>query len=143
MTSETKQKFFSTLIVTLGAFLGFEALSYIIGIYQLRGSLYVAFYVYAFHIFWLTFLFDLHLKKRGVLANAKLNHKGLKMLWEAFKDRCGHMRQWEYLRHYQNYLVMPGIIYWSTVVLLFLNPFKWQLKTLIVVSSTIALNVTY
>src|SRR6185503_2499821 len=122
--NETKQKFLSTLIVTFGAFLGFEALSYIIGIYQLRGSLYVAFYVYAFHIFWLTFVFDLHLKKRGVLANARLNHKGIKMVWMACQDRIEHLRRWDYLRHYQNYLVLPGLLYWGTVILLFLNPFK-------------------
>src|ERR1041385_1206594 len=119
---EKKTKNFSPLTVKAGAFLGFQALSYIIGIYQLRGSLYVAFYVYAFHIFWLTFIFDLHLKKRGVLANAKLNHTGAKMLWMAFLERIDHVKKWEYLRHYQNYLVLPSLIYWSTVVLLFLNP---------------------
>lgn len=143
MTSEQKEKFLSTLIVTIGAFLGFEALSYIIGIYQLKGSLYVAFYVYAFHIFWLTFLFDLHLKKRGVLATAKLNHRGIRMVWEAFIQRIEHVRKWEYLRHYQNYLVLPGLLYWSAVILLFLNPFDNQLKQLIVISSTAALSVAY
>src|SRR3989344_254325 len=141
--NEQKQKFFSTLIVTLGALLGFEALSYIIGIYQLRGSLYVAFYVYAFHIFWLTFIFDLHLKKRGVVAFARLNHTGLKMFWEAFKARLAHLRHWPYLRHYQNYLVLPGLIYWSTVILMMLNPFQSALKGFLALSSTIALSVAY
>lgn len=143
LVGETKHKLLSTLIVTVASFLGFEALSHIIGVYQLKGSLYVAFYVYAFHIFWLTFVFDLHLKKRGVLAIARLNHRGTKMFWEAFKNRVAHMRKWEYLRHYQNYLVLPGIIYWGTVTLLFLNPFKYQLKQLIAASSTIALSVAY
>ena len=141
--NEQKQKILSTLMVTVGAFLGFEAISFVFGLYQLKIGLYLSFYIYAFHIFWLTFLFDLHLKNRGVIANARLNHRGLKMVWEAFKDRCAHVRRWEYIRHYQNYLVLPGLIYWSTVVLLFLNPFKWQLKELIVISSTVALNVAY
>jgi hypothetical protein len=141
--SEAKHKILSTAIVTLGAFLGFEALSYIIGIYQLKGSLYVAFYVYAFHIFWLTFLFDLHLKKRGVLANARLNHQSAKMLWMAFQERIEHVKKWQYLRHYQNYLVLPGLIYWATVVLMFLNPFRSILKELLVISSTAALSVAY
>jgi hypothetical protein len=143
ITLETKQKFFSTLIVTVGALLGFEALSYIIGIYQLRGSLYVAFYVYAFHIFWLTFLFDLHLKKRGVLALARLNHQGAKMVWTAFQDRIEHVKKWEYLRHYQNYLVLPGSIYWATVVLMFVNPFAGVFKQLILFCSTLALSIAY
>src|SRR5258708_4941221 len=141
--NERKQKLLSTLIVTVGAFLGFEALSYIIGIYQLKGSLYVAIYVYAFHIFWLTFLFDLHLKKRGVLANARINHQGWKMLQMAFVDRIEHVRRWEYLRHYQNYLVLPGFIYWATVILMFLNPFNMGLKQTVIVCSTFALNVAY
>lgn len=141
--NEQKQKYLSTLIVTSGAFLGFEALSYIMGIYQLRSSIVVSFYIYAFHIFWLTFLFDLHFKKRGVIANARLNYKGVKMFWEAFKDRISHVRKWEYLRHYQNYLVLPGIIYWSVVILMLLNPFNGTLKQLIVFSSTFAMSVAY
>ena len=40
--TETKNKILSVLIVTLGALFGFEALSYVIGMYQLDSSLYVA-----------------------------------------------------------------------------------------------------
>lgn len=141
--NEHKQKIFSTLLVTTGALLGFEAISYIVGIYQLNTAVYVAFYVYLFHIFWLTFIFDLHLKKRGVLANAKLNYKGAKMVRQALKDRLEHVRRWEYLRHYQNYLVLPGMIYWATIILLFLNPFNFSLKLLIVLLATFAMSVAY
>jgi hypothetical protein len=140
---ETKHKILSTLIVSIGAFLGFQAVSYVIGIYQLKSAVQVAFYIYFFHIFWLTFLFDLHLKKRGVFAVAKLNHQGAKLFWEACKQRLAHLRRWEYLRHYQNYLVLPGLLYWSTVVLLLLNPFAGGLKQAIVFSSSIAMSVAY
>jgi hypothetical protein len=141
--SERKQKYLSNFIVTLGAFLGFEALNYTIGIFQLKISLYLALYIYVFHIFWLTFLFDLHLKKRGVLANARINHKGAKMLWEALKERLAHISNWNYFRHYQNYLVLPGMIYWGAVSLLFLNPFKGELKQMIIWSATFAMGVAY
>ncbi len=141
--NETKNKIISVIIVTVGAFLGFQALSYIIGIYQLDDSLYVALYVYAFHIFWLTFVFDLHLKKRGVLANARLNHQGIKMFWMAFHERIEHLKRWDYFRHYQNYLVLPGLIYWGTTTLLFLNPFNTAFKQLLSIASTIALSVAY
>src|SRR5436190_24062661 len=104
-TNELKHKLISTFIVSVGAFLGFEAVSYILGIYQLNTGIAVAFYVYIFHIFWLTFLFDLHLKKRGIMASIQLNEKGEKMVWEAVKQRTEHLRKWEYLRHFQNYLV--------------------------------------
>lgn len=141
--SEQQHKFLSTLIVTVGALLGFEAVSYSIGIYQLRQSLYLSFYIYAFHIFWLTFLFDLHFKKRNVLAGLRLNHRGAKLLWEGFKQRCEHVRNWQYLRHYQNYLVLPGLLYWSCVVLLFLNPFNAGLKQALVLFTTLAMAVAY
>lgn len=143
LMSEQKQKYLSNFIVTLGAFLGFEAVSYAIGMFQLKIGLYLSLYIYAFHIFWLTFLFDLHLKKRGVLAIARLNFKGVKIFWEAFKQRLEHLSKWEYLRHYQNYLVLPGMIYWGAVSLLFLNPFKGELKQMIVWSATFAMSVAY
>jgi len=141
--NETKQKILSVLIVTLGAFLGFQAISIALGWYQLNNTLNLAFYIYFFHVFWLTFLFDLHLKKRGVLANAKMNHQGLRMLWKAFLERCEHMRHWPYFRHYLNYLVLPGVLYWATVVILFLNPFRTDFKQFIILCSTIVLGVAY
>ncbi len=141
--NERQHRFLSTLIVTVGAFLGFEAVSYSIGIYQLKQSLYLSFYIYAFHIFWLTFIFDLHFKKRNVLAELRLNYKGAKLVWEGFKQRCGHVRKWEYLRHYQNYLVLPGILYWACVILLFLNPFNGGLKQALIFFTTVAMAVAY
>jgi len=141
--SEQKQKFLSTVIVGIGALLGFLALSFIASIYQVKTYLWVSIYVYIFHIFWLTFLFDLHFKNKGVLANARLNHRGLRMFWEAFKDRSEHVFNWHYFSHYQNYLVLPGIIYWSAVMLIFLNPFKEFLKQLIVISATLSMTVAY
>lgn len=141
--SEEQQKYLSTFIVTLGAFLGFQALSFAIGIYQLKQSLYLSLYIYAFHIFWLTFIFDLHLKQRGVLAIIRLNHRGLKMVWEALKLRFDYMFNWHHLRHFQNHLVLPGLLYWSSVVLLFLNPFNFALKQVLVICTTIAMAVVY
>lgn len=141
--SEQKQRFLSTLIVSVGAFLGFEALTIIVGLYQIRTYLLLSIYVYLFHVFWLTFLFDLHFKNRGVLANARLNYKGWRMLSEALKDRVRHIFNWEYIRHYQNYLVLPGIIYWAVVILLFLNPFKDLIKQTIIIAASLSMTVAY
>ncbi|OGE73663.1 MAG: hypothetical protein A3I07_02100 [Candidatus Doudnabacteria bacterium RIFCSPLOWO2_02_FULL_42_9] len=143
LLNETKNKILSVLIVTLGAFFGFQAISTTLSLYQLNSGLYLSLYIYAFHLIWLTFMFDLHLKKRGVLANAKLNHTGVRMLWMALLERFEHLRNWHYFRHYQNYLVLPGIIYWGTVTLLLLNPFNIGLKQILVFSSTIAMAVAY
>jgi hypothetical protein len=131
------------LITGLGTFFGLQALSFSIGIFQLKSSVALAFYLYAFLVVWMTFLFDLHLKKRGVLANARLNHKGFKMVWEAFKERVDYVRHWKNWRHFQNYLLMPCVIYWSVFALMVMNPFDAVLKQGIIVSSSIALTVTY
>lgn len=143
LVSAQNHKYISTLIISVGALLGFEALSYIVGIYQLTTALHVSFYVYALHIFWLTFVFDLHLKKRSVLVEARLNNKGARMLLAAFRQRIKHLHQWEYFRHYQNYLVLPGLLYWSAVILIFLNPFNNILKHLIILSASVAMSVAY
>jgi hypothetical protein len=141
--SERKNKILSNLIVTIGALLGFEALAFSMNLYQVHIYIFISFVIYFFHVFWLTFLFDLHLKKRGVLANARLNHKGLKMVWEALKDRLSHVKKWHYWQHYQNYLILPGTIYWSVVILMFLSPFKEPLKQLIILTATLSLSIVY
>jgi len=143
LMSEQKHKILSTVIVTMTAFLGFEALSFSIGIYQLKSSLFLSFYIYAFHILWLTFVFDLHFKERGIIDVIKLNHRGLKLFWEALKLRFKYMANWQHWRHYQNHLVLPGLAYWSTVILLFLNPFNSGLKQALVIFATITMAVGY
>lgn len=141
--SEQKQKFLSTLIVSLGAFLGFEALSFIAGIYQVKTYILVSFYVYFFHVFWLTFIFDLHAKKRSVIGAYLSGELSGSLIKQAIKDRLEHVKNWHYIRHFQNFLVLPAIIYWSVVILLFLNPFKEYIKQLIVVSASLAMTVAY
>lgn len=141
--NEQKNKILSIVIVAATALLGFEAISYTIRIYQLRPALHLSIYVYAFHIFWLAFVFDLHFKKRGVWAMLRPSHSGLHLFWAGLKERWAHLGQWAYLRHFLNYLVLPGILYWATVVLLFLNPFNHALKQSLIVAATFALSVAY
>jgi hypothetical protein len=96
-----------------------------------------------FHAFWLTFIYDLHFKKTSVIGayfSGKLK-EGL--VWEALRDRVSHIFDWTYLRHYQNYFILPGIIYWSVVILLFLNPFRIAIKQFIVLAASLAITVAY
>lgn len=141
--SEQKNHFLSVLIVSIGGFLGFEALSLIIGLYQPEIYLKVAFWVYIFHVCWLTLMFDLHYKKRGILTNLRFTHSGWRLIGHAFKERFEHVKKWEYLRHFQNYLILPGIIYWSVVVMLFLNPFRQVVKQIIVLLASLGLTIVY
>lgn len=141
--SEHKQKVISTLIVTIGAFAGFEALSYVVSLYQLKSALSLSFYIYFFHVFWLAFIFDLHLKNRSVLAEVRLNHQGMNLVWHALKARFAHMVKWRHFRHLQNHLVLPGLLYWSCVTLIFLSPFNYMLKQVIILATTFSMNIGY
>lgn len=141
--NEEKQKFLSTLIVSIGAFLGFEALSLTAGLYQVKNYVVLSIYIYLFHVFWLTFIFDLHFKKVSIIGAYLSGELESHLVWQAIKDRVSQMLMWSNFRHYQNYLVLPGIIYWTTVCLLFLNPFKELIKQVIVIGSSLAMVVAY
>jgi hypothetical protein len=144
LITEAKQKILSSVLATIISFLGFEVLSFVIGsTYQLGIYMRLAIYFYAFHFLWLTFLFDLHFKKRGVLANLSADHKGLDLFIRAIKDRVKHMFDWHYFRHYLNFLILPGVIFWSVVCLIAINPFDSPLKQSIIAISTVCLGVTY
>jgi hypothetical protein len=144
LISEYKQKLLSVVVASAVSFLGFEALSIILSqTYQVKTYMWVAFYVYIFHVIWLLFLFDLHLKQRGVLVSIQNTHQGLAMLGKALHLRVSHMLRWHYLRHYLNFLILPGIIYWSAVVLVAINPFASELKQFIIIGSTLGLSVAY
>ena len=123
-----KHKIISVAIVSLGALLGFEALSFILGIYQIGMFVHVAVYIFLFHVFWLTFLFDLHLKNR---------------FWKSLKERTEHVFNWHYFRHYLNFYILPGLIYWSVVCILFLNPFNTLIKQTAIVAGSFCMSVAY
>ncbi|MBI4049741.1 MAG: hypothetical protein HY395_02940 [Candidatus Doudnabacteria bacterium] len=143
LMGERKQKLLSNLLVSLGAFLGFEALSTVVGLYQVRTYVLLSIYLYLFHVLWLTFLYDLHLKKKAVLINFRFNRSGWHLFSAALKERCEHVFNWHYFRHFQNFLVLPAVIYWAVVIILFLNPFKSPTKQLIVIASSLAMSVAY
>jgi hypothetical protein len=113
------------------------------GVYQVQTFFTVAWYFYAFHVIWLAFFFDLHLKTGGYVERAREEHSGLAVFVEAFKNRVRHLYHWSYLRHYLNYLIMPSILYWSVVILMFLNPFHELFKDALIIISTASLSVAY
>ncbi|MGE5393000.1 MAG: hypothetical protein ACM3NH_04625 [Candidatus Saccharibacteria bacterium] len=142
--SERKQRIVSIAITVAASFLGFEALSLALRLYQLQVFALMAVVIYGFHFFWLTFIFDLHLKQRGNLAAGRLlNLKGLRLFFHALKNRLAHLTRWDYFRHYANYLILPGLLYWSTVVILMLNPFRVPLKQTVIAFSTASLVFAY
>jgi hypothetical protein len=142
--SDQKQKLVSIVIATAVSFLGFEILSYILGAtYQLNYFSRVSVAVYLFHLFWLTFLFDLHFKKRGILGQFAPNTHWLRLLLLGFRQRVLHVLTWKYFRHYVNFLILPSVLYWSVVLLMSINPFESELKQALILFSSAGLAVVY
>lgn len=136
-----QHKILSTFIISAITFLGFEALSLIIGINQTSAFITSAVYLFLFHVFWIAFIFDLHLKHTASvdLESAEFRH----ILGKAISLRFQHFFNFKFLRHFFNYFVLPSILYWATVVLLFLNPFNDNLKQILIICSTAVFALSY
>ncbi|HEX5430192.1 MAG TPA: hypothetical protein VFX17_03910 [Patescibacteria group bacterium] len=131
-----QNKILSNFIITVVLFLGLETLSVLIGLNQIWEFLSVAWYLFAFQVIWIAFMFDLHLKdSRPVsLASVQFRH----ILRDAFVQRLRHFGNFQYLRHFANYYVLPTILFWSAAALLFLNPFRPELKQVVILISAFA-----
>ena len=139
--TEHQHKIISAIIISSITFLGFEALNILIGLNQISLYLKTALYIFCFHIFWVAFVFDLHLKHTAPVSLTSARFSGL--ISQALKNRFRHFRHWPYVSHLLNYLVLPTLLYWSVVVLLYLNPFFAQFKQALVITASFTLAVLY
>jgi hypothetical protein len=139
--TNTQHKILSTTIISVVTFLGFEALSILLGLDQLHAFITTAIYLFLFQIFWISFLFDLHLKDRTSVALSSAHFR--KLFKDALVKRFDHLKNLSFLKHYLNYSVLPTIIYWSAIGLMYLNPFYGRLKQIILMVSTIVLTIVY
>lgn len=131
------QKFVITALAALVAFLGFQAASEIMNSYQIAIFAQVSLYVYLFLVFWQSFVFDLHLKKTRTSTDFR------RTFADSLKDRFDYLKHKHHWLQFQNYLVLPGTIYWATIGLLYLNPFDERFKQVIIVLSTLGLTVAF
>ena len=136
------------LIVTVGAF---EALVTILNLNQPALYIRTAFYVGIFYILQIVILYDLHLKTPGSFKRAQKKHesvqravvKAFKILGSALWDRCAHLREWKFFTQWLNYLILPGIIFWSTIAILFVNFGYLKIQQIFVAISSLALLLNY
>lgn len=125
----SKHKVFMVAVAVLTSFFGLEAANIAIKLYEIKSFLLISLVVYLFLVFWQTLVFDLHLGKRDA--------------FRALSERFHYFGKWEHFIHFQNYLILPGIIYWTTVVLIFLNPFDELVKQTWIVLSTLCLGASF
>ncbi len=113
-------------LVTVGVF---EGLIAILNLNQPEIFAQTAFFVGLFFVFQIILLYDLHFKESGSLSRARRLHESVphrmqrswKIFSSAFQDRLQHLLNWRYLKRWLSYLILPGIIYWSSMGIFYLN----------------------
>ena len=133
VVSEHQHHAISVAAITLISLIGLEGLAAMNNLYQPAQYVYLAVAVYAVQLFWLAFVFDLHFRDRGTAAG------DAESFAQALARRLRHLWSWHNLRHLLNAIVLPGIIYWGTVLLVGINFGHVGLQQVLVVTSTIAL----
>lgn len=133
-TSHNVQRVIAVAAISIISFVGLESLVYIANLYQPQVFLEASLFIYLIMIIWLHFLFDLHLRE---------DHTDAKSIVHAIGLRFKHFASWENLRYFQNYLILPGLIYWATIVLVAINFNHIRLQQYITVVSSICLIVCY
>ena len=133
------------LLISLVTLAGYESLSYIAGLYQLSFFIEIALALYLYLFLSVSTFFDLRLKPAGSFARSSDYYHYSKqpiLKWTRIFSRALHMRfrylgSWQHFRHFQNYLILPSLLYWAVVMLLFLRPFTDFSKQVLAVVGTI------
>ena len=145
------QKFIVASVVTLAAFGGFEALIYIVNLYQIKIFLWLALAIWLYLWVKISFLYDLHFKNKGALKKAIKKHESIshwlhrsvRICLSAVWDRFEHFRKWESLKQWLNYLLLPGLIFWSTVAIFYLNLGRFNYQQIFAGLSSLSLVVSF
>jgi hypothetical protein len=146
-----QQKIFSAVSVAISVVGSLEALVYILNLNQIAVFLNLILCIYVYMVVKMTFLYDLHFKNRGALARARVKHENVgqwylrtaKICLTGIWDRLHHLRRWVFLRHFQNYLLLPTLIFLSTAALLYLNFGRILIQQIFIILSSAALVLNY
>ena len=130
----TYQRIVSVITVSILSFIGLQALVQIANLYQNRIYVYSALAIYAILLFWLYFIFDLHFKPGKEPVTFALHY---------FKKRFHHFMSWEHFRHFQNYLLLPGLLYWGAVILIGINFQRHAIQNFVAIVTSIGLVVAF
>jgi hypothetical protein len=113
-------------IVVVG---GLQVLMYLLGINQMDAYVQVALWIWVLLMFKIIFLYDLHFKVRGSWGRAKEKHESIshwlhrdiRVVSSAVWHRLRHFHTWAHVKQALVYMVLPTLLFWSTVVVLYLN----------------------
>ena len=122
----------SIIALVIICFGGLEALAYLTNLYQPKIYIYLSVYIYLFLLLWLQFIFDTHFKSENYVLS----------LFQSLKHRFQHFLVWKNFRHFHNFMILPGIIYWGSVILIGINLGHVMLQQFLVIVSALALVIS-
>lgn len=139
------------MLIALVAIGGLEALIYIVNLNQTKIFLQVAFLLFCYLMFKVVFLYDLHVKQPGSFIRAKIKHanvthtvsRWLKIFGSACGDRWFHFRKWEHVSQWLNYLLLPAFIFWSSVIIFYVNLGNTHVQQTVAVLTCVAVTLDY
>ena len=133
----SKQKFVIVALAVGATALGLAAASRAIFAYQIGEFLKISLYVYIFLVVLENLVFDLHLRPVRTVGALE------RSFFAAIRERFHYIGERRHFLHFQNYLVLPSIIYWATVALFFLSPFENTIKLILILTTTLALGISF
>lgn len=145
------QKIISASLVAIVVMGSFYALVQILNLNQTALFIKTAIVVWAYIWFKIAFLYDLHFKQRNVVHQSREEHsflpagmyKILRIVASAFFERFKHLIIWKYYSQALNYLLLPGFLFWGTVMVLYAHFGQVRTQFTVAIFSTIALTVSF
>lgn len=145
------QKVLSQILFSAATLFGWEALVYVINLNQPKIYLQVAGYFAAYLIIKIAFFYDLHYKCRPVMICARPGHD---TFWSGFlckvetltiflSERLSHFISWSKFKRLLQYLPLPTLLFFPTLILVYINLGRETLQQAVVLGSTLALSVNY
>jgi hypothetical protein len=150
-TTISQQKIITASVIAGATVGGFEALVYILNLNQTRIFVHTAFWIYGYLFFMMALLFDLHFKNINSLEEAMQKHEKVshwflrfvKTLGTALWKRFEHIIKWQYIALWLHYLVVPSLIFWSTVGIFYVNMGQTKVQQSFILLSSLALTVNF
>ena len=111
----------------------FEGLIAILNLNQPQLFFKTGFYAGLFYIIYVALIYDLHYKDRS----------GFSASFSAIAARFKHLLDFKFIREWLHYLILPGLIYWGSLAVFFLNFGFPKIQQLVAVFSSAAFLVNY
>jgi hypothetical protein len=150
IASYKTRRWFLVLSTSIVLLAGLEAISFLTGIYQLGYYLNISIAVYLYLMIVTSLIFDLKLKiplswQRASYyyrhAKTSIAYRWFKKIKRALLLRFLYLWQWQNWRKFQNFLILPSLLFWAVAISIFLNPFREATKQIMVLSGTLLLSV--